>query len=460
MFEAAPPVAPPGRRAPAQPDVSLVLPPPPKTIGETGLDRQLVLALVAKAVAQAGDAHLPALALRLRLSVGVLREALALLAREQLVEIGARGETEIDIQYRLTDRGKAYAAECLVRSGYVGPAPVTLEAFRAGLARDAERNGPGCRVSPAELAVALAEDGIDGVLREQLGAALYSGRALLLYGPSGSGKSTLARKLGRLLLGVVGVPEALLVGQQIVRFYDPLVHLAPHAAQANKFEERRSYDARWRLCQRPVVHAGAELTRDMLELRADTGNDVCEAPAHLKASGGLLVIDDLGRQRGAAVGLLNRFIGPLDSGAELLGVHGGHAETVPFAVTLVLITNMAPAALLDEPLLRRIGYKIHVGALNEAGYRMLLRRECAAAGVPFDDAAAEFLLAQLHAAHGRPLLASHPRELLGHIVACAGFAGTTPRLTPAALEQAWASLFACSAPPAAAHGPVSIGATL
>ncbi|MFL6672110.1 MAG: ATP-binding protein [Massilia sp.] len=460
MFEAATPVVPApsaGRRAAPQQDAAMVLPPQPKTIADTGLDRQMVLALVVKAIGQAGDAHLPALAHRLRLSMSALREALDLLAREQLVDIAGRGETEIDIQYRLTERGKLYCAECLAQSRYVGPAPVTLDAFRAGLARDAERNGAASRISPAELAAALADDGIDGALREQLGAALHSGRALLLHGPSGAGKSALARKLGRLLHGVVAVPDAILVGQQIVQFHDPLVHHKPPPAQAARYEERRNCDTRWRVCQRPVVQVGAELAPAMFELHLDAGDGVCQAPVHLKASGGLLVLDDLGRQKVPAAALLDRFIGPLDYGVEQLAMQGGHAETVPFALTLVFVTNQQPAAILDEPLLRRIAYKIHLGGLGEASYRALLRRECDAQEVPFDDAAADYLVGQLHAGSGRPLLVSYPRELVGRIVDFASFAGTSARLSAAALDQAWTSMFACSAPGAPARAPVSFG---
>jgi energy-coupling factor transporter ATP-binding protein EcfA2 len=449
--------APPGRRAAPQQDVSMILPPQPKTIADTGLERQMVLALVLKAVDQAGDAPLMGLSSRLRLSVAVLRESLALLARDQLVEAGARGDTELDVQYRLTDRGKACAAACLAQCRYVGPAPVTLDAFRAGLVRDAERNGFGNRISPAELAAALADDGIEGALREQLGAALHAGRALLLYGPSGSGKSRLGRRLARLLQGVVAVPDAVLVGGQIVQFHDPLVHHKPHAADAAKYEERRNCDARWRLCQRPLVHVGAELTPDLFAPRPDPGNGVCHAPAHLKASGGLLLIDDLGRQQAPVAGLLNRFIGPLDSGVELLTMDGGHADTVPFTATLLLATSVAPAALLDEPLLRRIAYKIELGGLGEAAYRALLRRECAATGIQFDEAAANYLLAQLHGQDGRPLLASYPRELLSRIDDFASFAGTTARLSAAALDQAWNSLFACSAAPTPVRVPVLTG---
>jgi Holliday junction resolvasome RuvABC ATP-dependent DNA helicase subunit len=165
-----------------------------------------------------------------------------------------------------------------------------------------------------------------------------------------------------------------------------------------------------------------------------------------------------------AAELLNRFIGPLDYGTDVLTLQGGHAETVPFDVTLVFATNLAPQSVLDEPLLRRIGYKIHLGPLSESSYRALLRRQCGVLRVPYDEDAADYLLHHLHGASARPLLASYPRELLGRVVDFASFAGAPPRLTIPALEQAWSSMFACCAPMAAnpalaapAHGVVMFG---
>lgn len=464
MLEAAPiavaePLLTAARAAPPEQDVAAIVPPQPKSIRDTGLDRQLVLALLSKAILQLGKAHLPALGGKLRLSMSVLREALDLMMAEQLVEVSRSGDSDIDAQYQLTGFGKAHAAECLAQCRYCGPAPVTLDAFRAVVARDAERHAQSGRISPGELAAAFADDGFDGAVREQLGAALHSGRAILLHGASGSGKSSLARKLGRLLQGVVVVPHAILVDQQIVQFYDPLLHQAPAPQQARQFDERRN-DSRWSLCQRPVVQVGAELSREMLDFRFDAANGIYHAPPHFRASGGLLVVDDLGRQRVAAAELLNRFIGPLDSGADVLTLQGGHAETVPFGVTLVFATNLAPLAVLDEPMLRRIGYKIHLGPLSEPSYRALLRLQCGLLGVPYDEDAADYLLQRLHAPAGRPLLASYPRELLGRVADFASFAGSAPRLTVPALEQAWASMFACCAAPAAIPAAPAHGAAL
>lgn len=430
-------------------ELEAIVPPQPGSLLDTGLERPVVVALLAKTVARLGKAHLPVLGGKLRLSMSVLREALTMMLDAQLIEVARRGDSDIDIEYQLTAAGHSFAAAALAQCRYVGPAPVTLEAFRAVISRAAQRNAHYPAVSDAALAAALVDgpgdDLIDAGVRAQLGAALHSGRALLLHGAPGSGKTTLANKLGRLLQGVVAVPYAVLIDHQIVRFYDPAIHQPPPPAQARQFDERRN-DTRWLICQRPVVRLGAELTAEMLDCRFDSANGMYHAPAHFQASGGLLVVDDLGRQRCAAADVLNRFMGPLDHGVDVLTLQGGHAETVPFAVTTVFTTSLAPHALADAAQLRRIAYKIALGPLSTASYLALLRRQCGLFQIAYDDTAADYLLHRLHADAGQPLLASLPRELVMRIVDAASFAGGPPCLCAAALEQAWHSLFACCPP--------------
>ena len=426
-------------------DPAPALPPQPKSVRETGLEQQLIAELIAKAIFVSGKTHLPMLTTRLRLSINVLREVLDFMVAEHLAEIAWRGESDIDVQYQLTAAGKQRAGAWFERCRYVGPAPVTLDAYRAAV----ERQSAQPPVTADDLAAELVDDGLAPAVREQLGAALYSGRALLLYGPPGGGKSTLARKLGRLQQGLIAVPYAVVVGQEIIQVHDTTLHLPPSPLQAMQecpTPERRSSDLRWALCRRPVVMLGAELSEDMLDLRPDVHSGCHQAPPHLKANNGLFIIDDLGRQRLAAGALLNRYLEPLARGLDQLSLQGGQQFTVPFDVTLVLATNLDPAALLDASALRRLGYKVRIGPLGEASYRQLFRQQCRVAGIACDDVALRYLIEELHRGSGQPLLACHPRELLGRIADFAGFSGAEARLTVAALDQAWSSLFATCAP--------------
>lgn len=416
-----------------------VLPRQPRTVCDTGLEPRFVTALVVKAMQASGKTPLSVLTGRLRLSVSVVREVLQGLIGTQLAEVAWSGDSDIDVHYQLTAFGERAAVEYLAQSRYTGPAPVPLAVYRSMVAQQSHRQNDSARVTPAELQAVLGDDGPEPAVRELIGAALHSKRPLLLYGPSGSGKSTLARKLARLHQEPIAVPYAVLVNHEIVQLYDPGLHPAPIASRG--MEERRSCDARWVLCQRPLVHTGAELTRDMLELRVDAGSGVFHAPPHLLANNGLLVVDDLGRQRMPAGELMHRLLGALEHGRDHVAVPGGRTHALPFDVTLALATSLAPESVLDESCLRRIGYRIGIGPLNESSYRALLHRQARLNQLDPDTLVIDYLVNELHRRTKRPMLAAYPHELIGRILDFAGFAGRTPRFDVDSVAQAWSSLF-------------------
>src|SRR3546814_20532089 len=60
--------------------------------------------------------------------------------------------------------------------------------------------------------VVLADD-----LLDQLGVALNSGRAIMLYGPAGTGKTYISARLARLFNEVIWVPYAIAVNDAVDR---------------------------------------------------------------------------------------------------------------------------------------------------------------------------------------------------------------------------------------------------
>src|SRR4029453_6045407 len=135
-------------------------------------------------------------------------------------------------------------------------------------------------------------------------------------------------------------------------------------------------DSRWIRVARPVITVGGELTLEMLDLRYGEMSAFYEAPVHLKANGGVLVVDDFGRQRVPARDLLNRWIIPLEARIDYLNLVSGRKFQVPFDVMVVFATNLEPRSLADEAFLRRIPYNILAKNPTLAQFEQIFEMNC------------------------------------------------------------------------------------
>lgn len=417
------------------------LPASPRTVEESGLHLFFLVELTAKILFLRGRLKLSELAHCLRLPASVVDGVLRHMRTERLCEVPHRGNTDGDIHYNLTDTGRARASEFFQKSQYAGAAPVSLTAYIQQVRRQAIS---GMGVTLGDLDTAFEGLVVRQHLREQLGAAMNSGRALFLYGPAGSGKTFLAEQMLRLLSGCIAVPHAICVDDSVIQVFDPIVHkpIAQEASAQHAFYRERYLDERWVVCSRPVSLCGGELTLDNLNLYFDPTTRFYQAPPHVKANNGLFIIDDLGRQVVSPQQLMNRWIVPMDRGHDYQALHNGYKFAIPFDVILVFSTNMTPRDIADEAFLRRIGYKIHVGPLDEAEYRRIFQAVCDEKGVPYSDAAFEYLVREHHHKENRPLLACYPRDIIGQIRDFAMFRQATPELTNKSLDWAWRNYFA------------------
>src|SRR4030095_17174222 len=101
---------------------------------------------------------------------------------------------------------------------------------------------------------------------------------------------------------------------EVLKVSDAVVHdpVPQERAPAGVLDLGHRSDARWVMCRRPAVLAGAELTLSMLDLQFDSKARFYQAPPHVKANNGLFIVDDLGRQLMSPRDLMNRWIVPMD----------------------------------------------------------------------------------------------------------------------------------------------------
>jgi len=380
----------------------------------------------------------------IRLPYHIVAELVTMAVDRRLLHtLGIRSsENPIDMSYALTDEGKRWTLDALERVSYAGPAPVTLEEFNYQVNVQKLTNE---RVSFERIRASLDELTFDESLIEQSGPALNSGRALLLYGPPGNGKTSFAHVLGTVFRDVIYVPYAFIVEGQIIRFYDPSIHVAMSPTELSdeseiSFVRAEEYDARWVPCRRPFIATGGELTLEMLDLRYDATGHFYEAPLHLKALGGCFVIDDFGRQLVSPTSLLNRWIVPLESRVDYLKLHTGKSFSVPFEELVIFSTNMEPEALMDPAFLRRLPYKIEVEAPSVGNYRQIFDKECARQGMTLPDDAFNAMVQKLRKAQGLELAAYQPKFIVDQVVATCRFMGQAPHFEPRFIEYALKNL--------------------
>jgi hypothetical protein len=193
--------------------------------------------------------------------------------------------------------------------------------------------------------------------------------------------------------------------------------------------------------RRPVVETGGELTLEQLEMSFDTVSRIYRAPVQVKANGGVLILDDFGRQRVPARVLLNRWMVPLEQRRDLLALHTGTKFPVPFDCLLIFATNLEPAELVEEAFLRRIRYKIAVEGPTPQQYAEIFRRVCRRAGLPFHDDAVAHVYARFYQRLGIEPRACHPRDIVDHVADVARYLDTEAALTPELIERACESYF-------------------
>lgn len=414
----------------------------PRTVADTGLSKAFLMDLALKTIHYTGQPSAAHMTQRMALPSAIVQELLALLADEHLCEVTSSGNMMAgNYRYRLTAGGISRVRDALERSRYAGPAPVTTDQYI-----EVMEHQRGERPQPSRQSIedTLSELVLAPEVTDSLARTLHSGRCALLYGPSGNGKTSVLEAFARHLEGQVLVPFAVYAYGHIIRVFDSSIHIPAQKRAmvglppvgSGEPEETAKRDERWAVVRRPAVIVGGELGQESLELAYDPASRFYQAPSHLKAQGGMLAVDDFGRQRIRPEDLLNRWLTPLERGWYPLTFHTGEKVSVPFDVHLLFATNLKVELLLDQPFLRRILYKVEIPNPGPAEFREILRRACEERSITASEEALKYVVERLYEnAADRPR-ASYAGDLLDIVVESARYDNAEPVLTPETFQKA------------------------
>lgn len=379
------------------------------------------------------------MAQRLCVPLVIVNDMLEQLREDHLLEVlGSTGA--FGFRYAISGAGKQYALRLMEISGYVGPTPVSLTDYSDLINHQVDESN---HVTAQEVHDSLSFLILPDQAVMIAGLALSSARSLFLFGPPGNGKTALARGLNDAQSKGVWIPYAICIDQNIIRVYDEHIHeLMPVDGETAK-----AFDDRWIRIKRPMVVVGGELTIEDLDLKFSPTMRYYEAPIHMKANGGIFLVDDFGRQRVDPKHLLNRWIIPMENRLDYLSLANGQKIQVPFRLCLIFATNLNPKDVTDPAFLRRIGYRLEIKPPSPEQYTKIFNDYIKKIKAELDPQALSWLFDKYRREH-RELRGCEPRDLLERIREMCEYRGEKQiKVTPANLEMAWTAYFGGSEVP-------------
>jgi hypothetical protein len=420
----------------------LMAPPAPSSLDEMRLPIVMMRDIVLKTMFRKNLEMVSDLAKAICLPIQVTQELVDQARMQKLLEatgtLNANNGNEMG--YQLTEAGKSRALDALAQSEYFGAMPVPLEVYQEQVKRQSIRN---IQVTRDQLNGAMGHLVLPENLLGQLGPAVSAGRSILMYGPPGNGKSSISNGIRDALGDMVYVPRAIEYAGQVITVYDPIVHNAAPEIEddPNSLRRAKRFDTRYVKCERPTVITGGELSLEMLDLVYNPTARTYQAPLQLKSTGGIFIVDDLGRQEEPPQALVNRWIVPLEESKDILALQSGEKFEVPFDTLVIFSTNFHPNEIFDQAALRRIFFKIKIDGPSQENFLKIFAMVAKKRQIPLDEATLVHLLKVRYPEIDNIYANYQPIFLIDQMIAICEFEGIPYQMTPELIDRAWANMF-------------------
>jgi predicted ATPase with chaperone activity len=429
--------------------VNPYVPRPPSKWEDLGLPLPFLFDMILRAIYNRGQLTGGEIAQDLRIPFGAISQVLQHMRKQTLIDIvgqkGASGDSAFVYEIK-PPKGASAVQDALAKCSYTGPAPVPFTDYVEAVTAQSIK-----KLIVTRLSIQRAFEDLvitDSVFNE-IGPAMNSGASIFFFGFPGNGKTSVAERITRLMGDAIYVPHAVEANGQIIKVYDPILHTEIKDGQefesmAGVYLKPSPFDTRFVKVKRPTIVVGGELIMPMLDLKYNETGKFYEAPLQMKANGGILMIDDFGRQQVRPQDLLNRWIVPLEKRYDYLTTVTGTKIEVPFDQLLIFSTNLDPNQLADEAFLRRIKFKIEIRDPDELQYRRIWELVCKTKRVEFDPNGVDYLIEKWYRPTGRPFRMCQPRDLLEQMSSIAKYNMERINFSPDLIDAACETYFISS----------------
>ncbi len=320
----------------------------PKSLETIDISEAFIKNLVLKILSTYGNIKVNQIHEITGLHTDILEATLRKLEKDDMCAQTGGGFLFPSVEFTIKKQGREKALQIMQENPYIGIAPVAYDEYFTIMNAQVKGRFP-LKIPESVIKNAMTE--IVGVekAKKTLVASSIGGKGFFIYGPPGTGKTFLTSKMSQMLPPIL-MPKYIEFSGSVIQLFDPdFHHISPEQPE----------DPRWVKVSAPFVFTGSELTSEKLETVFNPNKGVYETSPIIKANGGVLLLDDLGRQKEDHNIILNRLIVPLENKRDVIYIKGApvivHTQFIP-----VLSTNL-DINIVDEAHLRRAPMHILLG---------------------------------------------------------------------------------------------------